>query len=145
MPAQSLASPGSGVNPREDIAGGKTYFDFSPVTIVPAVGPVNVLAGDCGKVFTNAGGAGAASARALTLPSIPATGSLWFHFHDESGLGIEVIAQGTNFIRMGPGPSNITVTGGNIQSQMIGQGVTLRNISNKEWRADANPESWLIN
>ena len=141
----SLASPGNGVNPREDIAGGKTYFDFSPVTIVPAVGPIVLAAADCGKLITNAGAVGAASARAVTLPPIPATGSIWFRFYDSTGLGLQINADGIHTIRVGPGSAGLSATGGNIVSQLRGELICLRNVSNSEWVADPTMDDWQIN
>jgi len=98
-----------------------------------------IVIGDSETVFTDEGAAGAPAARALTLP-IPQAG-LEYTFISKSGNDIEVIAQGGTTIRIAAG---VSIAGGNIVSNAIGDTVTLLAINATEWYATAVNGTWTI-
>ncbi len=146
MPTPLLLTAGNGINPREDLVGGKVWLDHAAENLIKSGNAAVVLqASDCGSMCTNEGGSIAVGSRAFTLPAAPAsaTQSLWFKFYDQNGNGIQIIAAGTNTIRVGEGLS-VTGAGGKITSTLIGQMIVLRSVNGTEWIAEPTTSDWSI-
>jgi hypothetical protein len=94
------------------------------VNAVPAGKTLNI-GSDIGDVFTNEG---TGSLTVFNLP--PASAGRNYFFYNQDSDNLQVVAAGTNTIRMG---GIVSGGGGNIQSTAVGDSVRLIAINNSEW------------
>ena len=117
-----------------------TTYCRRPVEAVTAT--KTVVAAEANEVYANDGASGAASLRAITLPS--AVAGYVFTMVNETGTGangIRVVASTGDTLQIG---TVVTIAAGYAESTRLGDSVTLVAINATEWMATAFTGSWTM-
>lgn len=107
------------------------------VTITTAA--VSLLTTDSGTVYTNEGAAGPASGRPVRLPVAQA--GLHYTFINQDASDIRVVANGGDTVRIA---GSVSLGGGNIESNAVGDTAHLICINATEWIADSVTGTWTV-
>lgn len=108
-----LAVAQKGVRITEDAGDEEAIFELGPLEVRALTATETLTDDDMGRLITNTGAAGAASARPITLPAPGASGGKPLQFADV-GPGMRLVAPATKTIRVG---NKVTIAAGYIESQ----------------------------
>jgi len=120
-----LAVAQKGVRITEDAGDEEAIFELGALEVRALTATETLDDDDMGRLITNTGAAGAASARPITLPA-PGTGGKPLQFADVGPL-MRVVSPATKTIRVG---NKVSIAGGYIE--------TIKPCMFKVWSIDAN-------